>query len=50
MTDVTRSGGPAAGLQTDGPGLEARSALVSLLPSGGAPVCAGDACSAEVPD
>jgi hypothetical protein len=60
MTDVRVPAGPQPGLQSGtGPapdaaraadGLEARPALVSLLPSGGAPVCEGDACFFEVPD
>ena len=45
MTDAVRSGGPAPDLQTvTATGLEAGPALVSLVASGGAPVCEGDAC------
>jgi hypothetical protein len=50
MTDVARSGGPAPDLQIGTDGLEAAPALVSLLASGAAPVCEGDACFFEVPD
>jgi hypothetical protein len=49
MTDVTTPTGPRPGLPSDtATGLEARPALVSLVPPGGAPVCEGDVC--EVPD
>ncbi|WP_171898693.1 hypothetical protein [Curtobacterium sp. UCD-KPL2560] len=57
MTAVTAAGGAGARLQA-GDGAEGRPALLTLVPSGGAPVCEGDSCFvpgaegdwAEVPD
>jgi hypothetical protein len=51
MTDARVTDGPAPSLQSGSAqpthGLEAAPGLISLLPSGDAPVCDGDSC--EIP-